>query len=109
MEKFSGPLGEQLEAHVLYLQDFFPRFFDLIDPESGPVKGSLPFSLPLVVALTLFLSRCCSHCIQPTVLEFYGSIRYFMHVLDLIDVQNGIIGRYLGCLAISITGAMLLP
>ena len=106
MEKFSGPLGEQLEAHVLYLQDFFPRFFDLIDPESGPVKGSLPSSLPLVVALTLFLSRRCSHCIQSAVLEFYGSIRYLMNELDLIDIQNGIIVRCLGCLAISITGAM---
>ena len=39
MDKFSGPLGEQLEAHALYLQDFFPRFFEHIDPESGPVKG----------------------------------------------------------------------
>ena len=54
MDKFSGPVGEQLEAHALYLQDFFPRFFDLIDPESGPVKGSLTSSLPPVVALTLF-------------------------------------------------------
>ena len=31
-----------------------------------------------------------------------------MNELDLIDVQNGIIVRYLGCLAISTTGAMLL-
>ena|SRR5277367_1574240 len=49
MDKFSGPLGEQLEAHALYLQNFITRFFELIDPESGPVKGPVRST---VVALT---------------------------------------------------------
>jgi len=42
MDKFSGPMGEQLEAHALYLKNFFPRFFDHIDPESNAVKSIPP-------------------------------------------------------------------
>jgi hypothetical protein len=42
-EKFIYPLAQQLQPHIKYLQTFIPRFFDHIDPESGPVKGtSLP-------------------------------------------------------------------
>ena len=32
-------MQQQFEAHAQYLQNFFPRFFEHIDPESGPVKG----------------------------------------------------------------------
>jgi hypothetical protein len=34
-EKYVSSLGQELD----YIQDFFFRFFDHIDPESGPVKG----------------------------------------------------------------------
>ena len=45
MDKFSGPMGKQLEAHALYLQNFFFRFFDHIDPESNAVKSFRPSHL----------------------------------------------------------------
>jgi hypothetical protein len=37
--KLLNPVVQQMEAHAAYLKDFIPRFFDHIDPESGPVKG----------------------------------------------------------------------
>jgi hypothetical protein len=39
-EKFIYPVAEQLQPYVKYLQNFIPRFFEHIDPESGPVKGT---------------------------------------------------------------------
>jgi len=37
-EKFIYPVAEQLQPYVKHLQYFIPRFFEHIDPESGPVK-----------------------------------------------------------------------
>jgi hypothetical protein len=70
-EKVLNPMVQQMEAHAAYLKEFLPRFFDHIDPESGPVKG---IHHPQMTANKN--SRCCRNRIQSDFLELCRSFGF---------------------------------
>jgi hypothetical protein len=79
-EKVMNPVLQQLGTHVNFLKDFIPRFFDHIDPESGPVKGT---SITEKQRLTS-ISGHSVDCIQSYFLEFCCSFRFVSTNLPLI-------------------------
>lgn len=79
-EKVMNPVLQQLGSHVDFLKDFIPRFFDHIDPESGPVKGT---SITENQRLTS-LSGHSVDCLQSYFLEFCCSFRFVSTYLPLI-------------------------
>ena len=71
-EKVMNPVLQQLGTHADFLKDFVPRFFDHIDPESGPVKGT---SITAKQKLTS-ISGHSVDCLQSYFLEFCCSFRF---------------------------------
>lgn len=69
-------LPVQLQSYALLAQSFMTRFFDHIDPESGPVKRKYPTLASIVATSRLTVSRRWRHCFQSHFLELCCSIRY---------------------------------
>lgn len=93
-----------LQTYVDWLHDFVVRFFECIDPESGPVKGSAPIYYDVVDHQLLLLRLHSIRCFGILLLDRVD-LRLF---LLMVEWNNRTLTRlfgdkYAGCYALALT------